>query len=321
MKKMKTVLSLSSGGDSAMLIVLTVICIIFFTIMKPAFFSLNSFSSIARQIPEIGLFTMAMMLPMLVGGIDLSIIASANLAAILMSMAMSSWIGDGENTALMLLAILLCIGVCTAVGLVNGVIVAFFKIPAMLVTLGMQMVLVGLSLGITKGRTMSGYPQAFRTIGNGELFGIPVQFVIFIVMSVFLIVMIQMTAFGTRLQLYGSNSIASAYSGIYDKTLLIKTYMLSGVYVGAAAVIMTSRLNSASAGTASNYLMRAILIAVLGGIDPNGGKGKVYGVLWAVLLFQCMATGLNILKVNSYIVIALYGAILLLAVLVRTRRR
>ena len=83
---------------------------------------------------------------------------------------------------------------------------------------------------------------------------------------------------------------------------------------------MAARLNSASAGAAGNYLMRAILIAVLGGVDPNGGKGKVSGILWAVLLFQCMATGLNILRVNSYIVIALYGAILLFSVAVRTRK-
>ncbi len=84
--------------------------------------------------------------------------------------------------------------------------------------------------------------------------------------------------------------------------------------------VMAARLNSASAGAAGNYLMRAILIAVLGGVDPNGGKGKVSGILWAVLLFQCMATGLNILRVNSYIVIALYGVILLFSVAVRTRK-
>ena len=96
--------------------------------------------------------------------------------------------------------------------------------------------------------------------------------------------------------------------------------MLSGAYVGLAAIIMTSRLNSASAGTAASYLMRAILIAVLGGVDPNGGSGKVSGVLLSVVLFQTIATGLNIMKVNSYVVIALYGVLLLFAVVVRRRK-
>ena len=105
----------------------------------------------------------------------------------------------------------------------------------------------------------------------------------------------QMTSFGTRLQMYGSNHVATEYSGINETALLIKTHMLSGVDVGIAAVIMSSRLNSASAGAAANYLMRTILIAVLGGIDPNGGKGRVSGILWAVILLKCMATGLNIL--------------------------
>ncbi len=307
--------------ENRMLVILTAVCIIFFTIMKPDFLSVNSFSSIARQIPEIGLFTLAMMLPMLVGGIDLSVIASANLSTILMSMFMAANIEKGEESVpVMLASIVICIAVCTAVGFFNGVIVVKFKIPAMLVTLGMQMVLTGISLGITKGGTLSGYPQSFRFIGNGSILGIPAQFILFILASAVLIVIMQMTSFGTKLQMYGSNQTATGYSGINETALLIKTHMLSGAYVGIAAVIMSSRLNSASAGAAANYLMRTILIAVLGGVDPNGGKGRVSGILWAVVLFQCMATGLNILRVNSYIVIALYGVIILLAVIVRTRK-
>lgn len=304
-----------------MLIVLTAACIIFFSVMKHSFFSLDSFGSIARQIPEIGLFSMAMMLPMLVGGIDLSVIASANLGSILMSMFMTSRIEKGEeNVPVVIAAILICLVVCTAVGIINGVIVAIFRIPAMLVTLGMQMALTGISLGITRGGTLSGYPASFVAIGNGSVLGIPNQFLFFIVAAAALMVILQKTPFGTKLRMYGSNPVATVYSGVNEYSLLIRTHMLSGLYVGFAAVVMCSRLTSASAGAAANYLMRAILIAVLGGVDPNGGRGKVAGVLWAVLLFQCMATGLNILRVNSYIVIALYGVILLVSVFARTRR-
>lgn len=321
MKKGRLNIATGLKHDNSMLIILTVVCVVFFTVMRPDFLSMNSFSSIARQIPEIGLFTLAMMLPMLVGGIDLSVIASANLASILMSMYMTAHIEKGEeNVLVMLTAIVICIALCIIVGFLNGVIVALFKIPAMLVTLGMQMVLTGISLGITKGGTLSGYPESFRFIGNGSILGIPTQFVLFLVAAAVLIIIMQLTSFGTKLKMYGSNPVATQYSGINETTLLIKTHMLSGVYVGIAAVIMASRLNSASAGAAANYLMRTILIAVLGGIDPNGGKGRVSGILWAVLLFQCMATGLNILRVNSYVVIALYGIILLLAVVVRTRK-
>lgn len=322
MKKLNTKALAKYGGDSTMLIVLTVICIVFFTIMNPAFFSVNSFASIAKQIPEIGLFTMAMMLPMLVGGIDLSVIASANLASILMSMYINNHIEKGqENVMAVFIAIIICMVTCSIIGLLNGIIIAVFQIPAMLVTLGMQMVLTGISLGITKGGTLSGYPNSLKFIGNGFVLGIPAQFIIFIIAATVLIVIMQKTSFGIRLQMYGSNKVATGFSGINEISLLLKTHTLSGVYVGIAAIIMTSRLNSASAGTAGSYLMRAILIAVLGGVDPNGGKGKVSGILWAVLLFQCMATGLNILRVNSYVVIALYGLILLLAVIVRTRKQ
>ncbi len=310
------------GRENLMLVILTAACIVIFTILKPSFFSPDSFGSIARQIPEIGLFSMAMMLPMLVGGIDLSVIASANLGSVLMSMYMTGRIEKGsENIPVMLTALLICMVVCIAVGFLNGLLVAVTRIPAMLVTLGVQMMLTGISLGITRGGTLSGYPASFVSIGNGVTFGIPNQFLLFVAAAAILIILLQKTSFGTKLKMYGSNPTATVYSGVSDISLLIKTHMISGAYVGLAAIIMCSRLTSASAGAAANYLMRAILIAVLGGVDPNGGRGKVSGILWAVLLFQCMATGLNILRVNSYIVIALYGVLLLLSVFARTRAR
>ena len=317
MKKLDSRALLSKGGDSTLLIVLIVFSVVLFTILKPAFFSMNSFSSIAKQAPEIGLFTMAMMLPMLVGGIDLSLIASANLGSIFMALYMASKGNTGSSVAV---GMLICILTCVLVGFINGYVVAQFKIPAMLVTLGTQMALTGIALGITRGETLSGFPEAFKFIGNGKVAGIPTQFLIFVVATAALIILMQKTSFGTKLQMYGSNSVATQYSGVAEKPLLIKTYMLGGLFVGLAAIIMVSRLSSASAGAAGGYLMRTILIAVLGGVDPNGGKGKVSEVLLAILLFQIIATGLNVLRVNSYVVIALYGIILLLAVFIRIRR-
>ena len=319
--KEKTGKNILAGSEDLMLIVLIVGCVIFFTAMKPSFFSPGNFSSIARQIPEIGLFTLAMMIPMMVGGIDLSVIASANLGSILMTMYMNSHIEKGgENVPAVIVSILICAAVCIFVGFLNGLIVAVFRIPAMLVTLGMQMVTTGIALGITRGGTLSGYPESFTGIGNNAFLGIPNQFILFVIAAAALLVIMQKTSFGIKLRMYGSNAVATKFSGIDDISLLIRTHMLSGVYVAIAAVVMTSRLTSASAGAGANYLMRAILIAVLGGVDPNGGKGRVWGIIWALILFQCLATGLNLLRVNSYIVIALYGVILLLSVFVRTRR-
>lgn len=318
MKKLDPKAILSKGGDSTLLIVLIILSVALFTILEPSFFSMNSFSSIAKQAPEIGLFTMSMMLPMLVGGIDLSIIASANLGSIFMALYMSA---NGGSRTSVIIGMLICLLTCVFVGFVNGFIVAQFQIPAMLVTLGTQMALTGIALGITRGETLSGFPQSFKFLGNGKIIGIPTQFFIFVVATVFLIILMQKTSFGIKLQMYGSNKVATQYSGVSEKSLLIKTHMLGGLFVGIAAIIMVSRLSSASAGAAGGYLMRTILIAVLGGVDPNGGKGKVSEVLLAILLFQCVATGLNIVRVNSYIVIALYGIILLLAVLVRIRRK
>ena len=318
MKRQRLKTQFQKNFNNWLLLALTLVSILLFTALKPSFFSVNSFSSVVKQAPEIGLFTLAMMLPMLVGGIDLSIIASANLSAILMTLYMKNALEAGASTGHSIaVAVGICMAVCIVVGFINGVVIACFKIPAMLVTLGMQMMLTGLSLGITKGGTLSGYPKAFSAIGNGTLLGIPMQFYIFFAGVFVLIIVMQKTSFGVKLTMYGSNKVSAVFSGIREKTLLIKTHMLSGAYVGLAAIIMTSRLNSASA---ASYLMRAILIAVLGGVDPNGGSGKVSGVLLSVVLFQTIATGLNIMKVNSYVVIALYGVLLLFAVVGRRRK-
>lgn len=316
-KKLKS-LSLTMG-DNLMLMLILAVAITLVSMKQASFLSLGTLESVCYQLPEMGLLTMAMMAAMLSGGINLSIIASANLSGILMALIMTSNIPKGEdNLGITLLAVAVGIAVSTVAGLLNGVIIAYFKIPAMLVTLGTQMLLNGACLVITKGATISGYPDSFKFIGNGKLGFVPMPFVIFAAALFMLMVMLKNTPFGPRVYLFGSNSTAMDFSGVDDKALLIKTYALSGFLVGLAAIVLTSRFNSAAAGYAESYLMQAILIAVLGGISPNGGKGRVSGMVLGVIIIQVVASGLNILRISSYLTTAVYGIILLAAVAVRS---
>lgn len=307
--------------DNSMLLIILVVCTIVVGIAKPSFISTGTLQSICYQIPEMALLTMTMMIAMLSGGIDLSCIASANLAGITMALIMTNNIPKKEdNLAIVLLACLVGILICTLVGVLNGLIIAYFKIPAMLVTLGTQLLLNGISLVATKGATISGYPKSFKFIGNGKIFGfIPTPFTIFIFASLILYVVVKKTPLGTRLFLFGSNNTASDFSGVNDKEVLVKSYALAGFFVGLAAIILTSRFNSAAAGYASTFLMQAILIAVFGGVNPNGGHGRVSGIILGVLIMQIVASGLNILKLSSNLTTALYGVILLLAVAIRSK--
>lgn len=309
----------TANGDNLLLLLILAVAVTLVSMKQANFFSFGTLESICYQLPEMGLLTMAMMVAMLSGGINLSIIASANLSGILMALIMTANVPKGEdNVMIVIAAVAVGIIVSTLAGFLNGVIISYFKIPAMLVTLGMQMLLNGACLVITKGATISGYPASFKFLGNGKLGFIPMPFVIFAAVLIVLVVMLKNTPFGPRIYLYGSNNTATGFSGVNDKALLVKTYTLSGIITGLAAVVLTSRFNSAAAGYAESFLMQSILIAVLGGISPNGGKGKVSGMVLGVIIIQVVASGLNILRISSYLTTAVYGVILLAAVAFRS---
>lgn len=309
----------TANGDNLLLLLILAVAVTLVSMKQANFFSFGTLESICYQLPEMGLLTMAMMVAMLSGGINLSIIASANLSGILMALIMTANVPKGEdNVMIVIAAVAVGIIVSTLAGFLNGVIISYFKIPAMLVTLGMQMLLNGVCLVITKGATISGYPASFKFLGNGKLGFIPMPFVIFAAVLIVLVVMLKNTPFGPRIYLYGSNNTATGFSGVNDKALLVKTYTLSGIITGLAAVVLTSRFNSAAAGYAESFLMQSILIAVLGGISPNGGKGKVSGMVLGVIIIQVVASGLNILRISSYLTTAVYGVILLAAVAFRS---
>jgi simple sugar transport system permease protein len=309
------------NDDNLMLVFILILVTILVSIIKPSFLSLGTLESMAYQLPEIGLLTLAMMVTMIAGGINLSVIASANLSGIIMALIMTNFIPKGaENTIIVILAMIAGITISIVIGFFNGVIISTFKIPAILVTLGTQMLVNGICLVITKGSIISGFPRFFKNIGNGKLLGIPTPIILFIIGLIVLAIILRRTSLGAGIYLYGSNNIATIFSGVNDKALIIKTYTLSGFFVGLAAIILTSRFNSAATGYAETFLMQAILAAVLGGTNPNGGGGKISGIILSLIIIQVVASGLNILKVSSYLTTALYGIILLVAVYKRSKR-
>jgi len=276
---------------------------------------------LAYQLPEMGLLTLAMMVTMISGGINLSCIASANLSGILMAMMMTRLIpAGGDNVPLILVIMAAGVLVSIAVGVLNGIVIANFRVPAMLATLGTQMLMNGICLILTKGEIISGYPPSFLFIGNGTLGPIPMPLAVFIICGAIMAVSLKLLPLGSQIYMYGSNPVATEFSGVNVKKMLLKTYAFSGFFVGIAAILLTSRFNSAAAGYAESYLLQAVLIAVLGGVNPNGGAGRVTGVALSLIILQVVASGLNLLRISSYLNMALWGLILLLAVAIRSRR-
>lgn len=308
-------------SDNLMLLLLLVLSVLVMSLLSPRFFTERTAEAIAYQLPEMGILTISMMITMVTGGINLSCIASANLSGILMAMLMTRLVPAGQdNPGVVVLAVLAGIAVSMLVGLGNGIIIAYFKVPAILATLGTQMLINGACLVLTRGAIIAGYPPSFLLLGNGSVGGVPVPILIFVLCACGMALVLGRLPMGMTVYLYGSNPTATEFSGVDTRRLLLKTYVLSGLFVGVAAVVLTSRFNSAAAGYAESYLLQAVLIAVLGGVSPNGGIGKTSGTVLAVIILQVVASGLNLLRVSSYLTMALWGLILLLAVAARSRR-
>lgn len=276
----------------------------------------NNFESMAFQLPELGILALAMAVAMLSGGINLSIVAAANFVGILMALVMTRI--PGMNPEL-LIAAAISVGLFASlmIGVLNGVIISCLDVSPILATLGSSLLIDGASLLITKGYVISGYPEAFMDIGNGYLWGIPFPLFILAFCIAAVSLFLARTVSGQNIYLLGSNATAARFSGISAKATLVKTYALSGLLCGIAAVIMISRFNSASQGYSTSYVLITVLLAVLGGFNPDGGSGKVFGLVLALVILQIVSSGLNIFGLSSYVTLIIWGAILLLVMGVR----
>jgi simple sugar transport system permease protein len=281
------------------LFIITVALFVLMSVLMPEKFpTLKNFRSMGFQLSEIGIMGIAIALTMITGGIDLSINAIANLTGIVASIILNKFAGPEVANPQIGLAMVLAIAVGVIVGalcgLLNGFLVSYITVPAILATLGTMTLFTGFAFVITKGTGFFGI-EAFQFIGNGEVAGIPMPLIIFAVIAIVMAVVMNNSAFGLRLYLVGSNAKASKFSGVNNKAVLLRTYMLSGVLAALAGLVILGRTNSANPDYGTSYVTQALLIAVLGGVDVNGGYGKVAGLVLAVISLQILSTGLNML--------------------------
>jgi simple sugar transport system permease protein len=284
------------------------------------FIQIGNFQSMAFQLPELGLLSLAMMVTMLTAGINLSIIASANLCGIITATILTQFITPettGVGSAGMIL-LAICAGLLTSamIGLLNGVLIAKVEVSPILATLGTMILLNGVAIVLTKGYVISGLPQPVRFIGNGLVLGVPMPMIIFILCAAFMALLLNRTRLGVNIYMIGSNPTACYFAGVNNAGVLLRTYLVSGLYSGIAAIIMISRFNSAKADYGESYLLMTVLASVLGGTSAAGGFGRVSGLVIALIILQIVSSGLNLLRVSNFLTIAIWGIILILVMVV-----
>jgi simple sugar transport system permease protein len=285
------------------LFIIALIIFVTFSLLLPGkFFSIRNMQSMAVQLPEFGVLAFAIMITMLTGGIDLSIVGTANLSAIVAAVIITNLVGEeggGMPLALVLpLAILGALIMGSICGLFNGFLVSQIGITPILATLGTGSIYTGLSFVATGGPAITTTQLAF--IGNGSVLGIPIPLILLAIIAIAFSIILNRSVFGFNIYMLGTNDTASLFSGINNDRVLLRTYWLAGMVAGIAGVIFLSRTNSAKPDFGASFILLTVLIAILGGVSYTGGFGTVSGLVLALLIIQFLSTGLNMLMLEWF---------------------
>jgi simple sugar transport system permease protein len=306
------------------LIAMTFLIFVVMTLLSPdKFLRYYNFESITYLFPELGLLSIAMMIAMLTGGIDLSVVGVANLSGILAGVFfhyVTRDLGMDAGGMVVLLGVGIALLVGVAAGALNGFLIAKLNITPILATLGTGQVFIGLCLVLTGGPAIVGFPEVWNFLGNGKIMGIAMPFVLFALVAGGVTFLLTRTTVGVNLMLIGTNPKAAVFAGLKKNRMIFYSYIMTGVLASIAGIILSGRTNAAKSDYGNSYLLQAVLISVLGGTNPAGGKGSVAGVSIAVVALMLLSSGFQILRFSNHLIDFIWGAFLLLVIAINAYR-
>ncbi len=309
------------------LLIITAVIFLLMSALEPhKFLRYYNFESISFIFPELGIVAIAMMLAMLTGGIDLSVIGIANLAGILAGVFFTRLYpaaadaGAAAELMRVIAGVVLALGVGLIAGTLNGLLIAKWKITPILATLGTGQIFTGFCMVLTGGPAIVGFPAWWGFIGNGKVFGIAVPLILFLLVAIAIAIMLTRTPFGLNLFLIGTNPRAAVFAGLRTERMVLYSYMLSGTLAALAGIVLSGRTNAAKSDYGTSYLLQAVLISVLGGTNPAGGKGTVLGVSIAVIALMLLASGFQMMRFSNHLIDFIWGGFLLLVMVINVLR-
>ncbi|MEO5805507.1 ABC transporter permease [Devosia sp.] len=299
------------GAENIGLLLALVGVLVLFGSLSPRFLSMATFDSVAFQLPELGLLTLAMLMPVISGGINLSVTFTANLCGLTLAWVLQANGGPDASVFAFIVGSILALGVGTTAGLVMGPVIAYTGAHPILVSLSMMIFLRGLGEFLTRGADISGFPEFIQPLGHGSLWGFPVPLLILLVAVALWHVLMTRTRLGFANYMVGSNIEAARYSGIPTRRTIVLIYALSGTMCAVAGIIMMARFNSVRVGHGESYVLITVLACFLGGVNPFGGFGRVVSVFLALIILQLLSSGLNLLGASQHLATALWGFLLI----------
>lgn len=302
--------------------------IIVFSILSPNYATVSNFLIMANHVAIFGLLAIGMLLVILNGGIDLSVGSVLGLTGVFAGFLMQGV--EMESAGVILYppvwaVVVMTLALGALVGVANGVLVAFFRVPAFVATLGSLYVARGVALLMTNGLTfnnLSGKPDlgntGFDWLGFNRIGGVPIGVIALALVAILAGLLLARTAFGRWLYSSGGNERAAELSGVPVKRVQVLVYALSGMCAAIAGLVLSSQLTSAGPTAGTTYELTAIAAVVVGGASLMGGRGTVRGTLLGAFVIGFLSDGLVIIGVSSYWQTVFTGAVIVLAVMLNS---
>jgi ribose transport system permease protein len=293
-------------------LLLVALCVIV-SIKEPLFLSTTNLQNMARLIGIYGIFSIGLGVVIITSGIDLSVGSVMALLGVLLSI----FLVDLHWPAV--LAVIAVLALTASLGFLHGILVARVRIQAFIVTLCGLLFYRGIARYITEDNTKGfGNAEGFETLkelATGNLFGVPMAFVILIFISIVMWVVLHRSVYGRYLFAVGRNEEAARYSGINTNKIVISAYVLCGLLTGVAGIMLAFYTNSISPSSHGNFLeLYGVAAAVLGGCSLRGGEGSIVGILIGTALLQVLQNLVNLLGIPSSLNFSVMGAVILLGV-------
>jgi inositol transport system permease protein len=289
-----------------------------------SFLRTQNLINVVRQISVTGLLALGVMLCIISLGIDLSLGSVLGFSAVVSASLIQQ---EGWKEALfpgvqlpVFAPILAGLGVGLVLGGINGFLIAFFRIPPFIATLGMMTMARGFAYIYSNGRPVSTLRPEFLWIGGGDVMGIPIPIIIFVVVIILTHLMLNYTRFGRHVYAIGGNEIAARVSGVNIGRTKLGIYMFSGLMAGIGGIVITARTQSATPALGMGYELDAIAAAVIGGTSFAGGIGTVWGTVVGALIIGVMNNGLDLLNVSPFYQQVVKGMIIIVAIIIDERK-
>jgi len=304
------------GVQNLSLIIALVVLVLIIGLQDPNFFRYQNLLAIGTSITVFGVLAIVQTLVILLGGLDISVGSMAGLTSVITAMVFTATASSFAGIGVALIVGLLC-------GFVNGVIIVYGRVNAVIATLATLAAYKGLAQILSGGRSQgyTGGDAIFTALGRGTLGGIPVLIYIFALLAIVTFLVLKYTDIGRNIYAIGGNPTAARLSGINLNRYIIGVYAIVGMAAGLAGVLLTARTGSGQPVSGSEGLeLDAITAAALGGAALTGGKGSVAGTVLAVVLLGVLSNGLTVLGVNTFWQNVAKGALLVVAVVIQQRR-